>query len=872
MKSDTSEESGRTAATGWWARFCLALVAAAELLILVSWTAGRWELLRLGENWVPTAPLTAAALLGLAGAAWLWHAHPTSAAARWLGTTVALAVLLVILLFAGGVFDTYDVPGSDSAGRVETPEGIPVGGMSPLTAIGLLLASVGLLLRIHTGWRDKGLRQTAAILAFVLFFSTGGIIASYMLQMPVFYGSPMIPMALLTAISLGIFSLGLLLLMGRDVWPASVITTSEGSEETSSTKWWGFPLLVAFLVASIIGLGSIWLRHERTEAHSLAVATISTIADMKAAQIAAWYRERGADAATIQRSPLSESLERFLNDPGAEGVRTPMQTWLEALHREYGYSLVQLIDGEGRLRLSVPSATTPLDHHVLEDSTEALQKGHVVIEDLHRHRPASTSHLTMIVPLAAGRSEAVLLLELEAKRFLFPLVQSWPVRSMTSETILARRGEHGVEFLSALRHRPDPSSNLTLPAQRFLHLIGSSELAGTGGVIEADDYRGTAVVAAVRDVQGTPWFIVAKIDRAEVYAPFRREAARTAAFFFVLLLAAVAGVSLLWYRRDLASAERAIRAGEELRHAHERLERMVDANIVGVVIADFHGRILEANDYYLTMLGVSRESFERGEVDWRAMTPPEWQAADDRALQELRDTGTCAAYEKEYLRPDGTRVPVLLVDALLAGPETRIVAFALDLTERKEASDALRYREQLLSHMGRIAKIGGWEFDPTTGKGSWTPEVARIHDVDPDDETNVEIGLSFYEGESRNKIERALKEAVELGREYDLEVELTTAKGIRKWIHTIGHPTVENGQVVRVTGSMQDITERKRAEAALSKQMEELRRWHDATVRRESRVLELKKEVNEMLAAAGLPPRYPSTGPEGSAPGSEPRN
>ncbi|MCA1733582.1 MAG: PAS domain-containing protein, partial [Acidobacteria bacterium] len=265
-------------------------------------------------------------------------------------------------------------------------------------------------------------------------------------------------------------------------------------------------------------------------------------------------------------------------------------------------------------------------------------------------------------------------------------------------------------------------------------------------------------------------------------------------------------------------------------------------------------------------------SFERGEVDWKAMTPPEWQAADERAIQELRDTGTCAAYEKEYMRPDGTRVPVLLVDAMLPGPETRVVAFALDLTERREASDALRDREQLLSQMGTIAKIGGWEFDPATGKGSWTPEVARIHDLDPDDETDVGIGLGFYEGDSRANFEKALEEAVELGREYDLELEMTTAKGIRKWVHTIGHPIVENGQVVRVTGSMQDITERKRAEATLLKQMEELRRWHDATLHRETRVLELKKEVNEMLAAAGLPPRYPSAGPGGTGPGSEPRN
>jgi|GEM_PF-665064 len=135
--------------------------------------------------------------------------------------------------------------------------------------------------------------------------------------------------------------------------------------------------------------------------------------------------------------------------------------------------------------------------------------------------------------------------------------------------------------------------------------------------------------------------------------------------------------------------------------------------------------------------------------------------------------------------------------------------------ERDAGLETLRYQEFLLLEMGRIAKIGGWEFDPATGKGTWTEEVARIHDLDPDEDTDLQRGLSFYEGESRSKIERAVKEAIELGKPYDLELELVTAKDVRKWVHAIGHPRVENGKVVHVSGSFQDITESKRAEEAL---------------------------------------------------------
>ena len=136
------------------------------------------------------------------------------------------------------------------------------------------------------------------------------------------------------------------------------------------------------------------------------------------------------------------------------------------------------------------------------------------------------------------------------------------------------------------------------------------------------------------------------------------------------------------------------KAEDALQLAHERLRRFVDSNIIGVVIINETGTILEANDYYLRLIGHTREELYQGKINWRAITPPEWLPASDRAFRELRERGVCASYEKEYLRPDGTRIPVLLGDTLLPGPGEQVVAFAIDLTERKQAEKALRESEQ----------------------------------------------------------------------------------------------------------------------------------------------------------------------------------
>lgn len=165
------------------------------------------------------------------------------------------------------------------------------------------------------------------------------------------------------------------------------------------------------------------------------------------------------------------------------------------------------------------------------------------------------------------------------------------------------------------------------------------------------------------------------------------------------------------------------------------------------------------------------------------------------------------------------KTPVFRSDDQLLG----VLGVARDITQRKIAEEKIRYHEMLLEEMGRIAKIGGWEFDPETGKGTWTAEVARMHDLDPEDPTTVDLGLSFFQGANRVSIENAIKNAIDRGLSWDLELELLSAKNVRKWVHTRGQPIFSAGKVVNVRGSIQDITDRKRFENEYIENAERLR-------------------------------------------------
>ncbi len=161
---------------------------------------------------------------------------------------------------------------------------------------------------------------------------------------------------------------------------------------------------------------------------------------------------------------------------------------------------------------------------------------------------------------------------------------------------------------------------------------------------------------------------------------------------------------------------------EALRESESRLRRLVEANVIGLIIADLKGHIVEANDAFLNIIGYTREDLTRGQLNRAEITPPEYRHLYEQAMQEVKRTGSHAPYEKEYIRRDGTRVPVLVGTAYIGGPEDLTVGFILDLTERKRAERALHEAdrralteyERLLVRIASLAQAFGTARDLVT--------------------------------------------------------------------------------------------------------------------------------------------------------------
>ena len=139
--------------------------------------------------------------------------------------------------------------------------------------------------------------------------------------------------------------------------------------------------------------------------------------------------------------------------------------------------------------------------------------------------------------------------------------------------------------------------------------------------------------------------------------------------------------------RDISATKR---YEEALLQTDNRFRSFCKSDIIGIIFGDIHGGIQYANDEYLRILGYSRDEFEAGRIRWNDVTPPEWLSVDERAIQEAKARGgPSSRYEKEYIRKDGSRIPVLVGFTIYGSSFEETIAYILDISEQKKSEHLL---------------------------------------------------------------------------------------------------------------------------------------------------------------------------------------
>ncbi len=417
---------------------------------------------------------------------------------------------------------------------------------------------------------------------------------------------------------------------------------------------------------------------------------LTTIAGMKVHQIDRWRRERGHDAEMLIRAPVVRtSLDTFLR--GEAPARLPRNTaeFLEAFREHHGYEQIVGLDRGGRVRFSLPGGARKLEAQCAAAAEEALRTGAVAFSDLHRAAGDSGAHLCIAtsIPQPGGRGPAAgtVVLRMAPERFLYPLIQSWPAASRTGETLLVRRDGDEVVYLNELRHRKGTALKLRLPVAKE-GLVAGMAVQGRTALMEGRDYRGVAVLAAVLPVPGTRWHLVAKVDLAEVHAPWRARAWWLSAVVGLLLAAAGTAIAFLWRHQRAAFHRRQFEAEQQHR-------RVLETALDGFAMLSTDGRFVEVNDAFRELMGYSRGELLGMRVqDIEAEFTPEQVRPQ---VSRIMESGGLR-FESRVRRKDGRIIAVEISTTFLPQEGGRLVLFVRDVTERKRVEERIRILAELV--------------------------------------------------------------------------------------------------------------------------------------------------------------------------------
>jgi PAS domain S-box-containing protein len=239
---------------------------------------------------------------------------------------------------------------------------------------------------------------------------------------------------------------------------------------------------------------------------------------------------------------------------------------------------------------------------------------------------------------------------------------------------------------------------------------------------------------------------------------------------------------------------------------------------------DQNGCLISVSNRWLDVLGYARdEVLGRKSTDF--LTEVSRNYAQTVALPDFFKTGNCTDVPYQMVKKSGEIIDVLLsatAENNAEGIVDQSFAVITDVTERKQAEEALLASETFLDETGQIAQVGGWEIDLKANTLKWTNEVYHIHEISSDYTPIVESAINFYIEDHQPIIKQVVEEAIASGKPFDVDLQICTAKDNLKWVRVKGYAIFEDCNVVKVRGALQDITERKEAEETLRKREETL--------------------------------------------------
>jgi PAS domain S-box-containing protein len=581
-------------------------------------------------------------------------------------------------------------------------------------------------------------------------------------------------------------------------------------------------LVGVFIVVSSVILisGSIYIGNLKRNTLEVKKEELNAFANLKAGQIVRWWHERLGNAIVLKENyPLVEEVDYFIKNPGKKQSRDAITQLLASIISTFDYQNAIILDNSGKVKLAIPESDSIIEQylHPLIPSITASRK--VMLTDLHQVSPDKPVQLDLVIPLELSQKSEVksvgtIIMKLDPKKILFPIVASWPTQSKTSETLLLRKEGDSVIYLNELRHIPGQPLSLRRSISDT-NLLGSKAVRGLSGVYKGIDYRGVEVLGAIKRIAGTGWYMVTKVDMVEVNDIINSEV--TPVFFLIVLMISAFGAVIgwtMWHQRVRFYRNR-YEAEHERMALRKHFEYVLQYANDLILLMDTDLNIVDANDHAFESYQYSRKEMIGSDI--RLLRLP---GSDEQLNQTLRllEINKAAIYETIHRRKDGTTFPVEISARVFEIEGKKYYqSIGRDVTERKvieERLNALLERYNLAIKAGKLAV---WDYDIINNLLIWDERVFELYGVKQGDHPPVyESWLKLLHPEDVKSADMTIKAALKGENEYNTQFRVLLSDGSERHIKSYGHVVRDkNGAAVRMTGINFDITDQKISEKLL---------------------------------------------------------
>ncbi|MEW6586548.1 MAG: PAS domain S-box protein, partial [Nitrospirota bacterium] len=672
------------------------------VLALLGWISGHLLLASFGSS-VPMAPSTALLFILYGSSVFLRIRNSQSRTLYRIVMSIGSAgvVIAALLFFLSylGIHSNIEHLGIPISGMAER---VPIGHISPLTAFCFVLVGFSFLTALLSASGSSVWATAAFWLACLIILISFVLSMAYLFGAPLLYGGGFIPPALSTSIAFVVMGIALASFAGLQMRLTD--TRVEAVDKRTANI---LILVFVMLAVGIVSAGYFYYRSYEKSHRAEVEHQLSAIAALKVDELVDWRKERLGDAAVFFRNDnFSARVRQYLKTPEDAGAQIKLRTWISQFRAANDeYDRISLLDANGVERISVPATPEQAARHLLQDVSGALRSGKVTFLDFHRDGPDQPIHLAILVPVfdveAGNRPIGLLALSIDPKKYLYPFIKNWPTPSRTAETLIVRRDGNDALFLNELRFRENTALNLRIPLQTIQTPAVRAALGQTG-IVEGIDYRGVPVIADVRSVPNSPWFLVARMDIAEVYTPLRERLWVIVILVGALLICAGAGTGFVWRHQRERYYREKYEAAEALQMSMETQRTIVETSPLAIIVTDPQGHVTIWNKAAEATFGWRADEVMGRE---NPIVPPDEYDRVRQVRQEVMDGKSLVDTETERIRKDGSRIAVSFSATALYDADGKARAFlavVADITERKRAEERIKKLNRTLAVLSDI--------------------------------------------------------------------------------------------------------------------------------------------------------------------------